>query len=79
MRTFRNLSYVLLILTTFSFVMIIPFSQARLDNAGTITMVGVFVAVFAVSLVAFIATLMLYFQSKNTAVTTLKRRGGRIS
>ena len=78
MRTFRNLTYVLLILTTFSFAMIIPFSMAKFDNATTITIVGVFVAVFAVSLVAFIASLMMYFQSKNTAVTTLKRRGGRI-
>ena len=76
MSTFRNLSYALLFLSVLSLVMIIPFSQAAF-NMATFTFIGVFVAVFAVSLVALIASLTMYFHSKNTAITVLKRRGGR--
>ncbi len=77
MRTFRNLTYVLFFLTIFSFIMLFPFSKANF-NSISMTFLGVFVAVFAVSLVAFTVSLMMYFHTKNIAVTTLKRRGGRI-
>ena len=77
MSTFRNLSYALLFLSVLSFVMILPFSQAS-ASMKTFTFMGVFVAVFAVSLVALIASLTMYFHSKNTAITVLKRRGGRV-
>ena len=77
MSTFRNLSYALLFLSVLSFVMILPFSQAS-ASMTTFTFMGVFVAVFAVSLVALIASLTMYFHSKNTAITVLKRRGGRV-
>lgn len=77
MSTFRNLSYALLFLSVLSLAMIFPFSQATF-NMATFTFIGVFVAVFAVSLVALIASLTMYFHSKNTAITVLKRRGGRV-
>ena len=76
MSTFRNLSYALLFLSVLSLVMILPFSHAS-ASMTTFAFIGVFVAVFAVSLVALIASLTLYFHSKNTAITVLKRRGGR--
>ena len=76
MSTFRNLSYALLFLSVLSLAMIFPFSRANY-NMTTFTFLGVFVAVFAVSLVALIASLPMYFHSKNTAITVLKRRGGR--
>ena len=76
MSTFRNLSYALLFLCVLSLAMIFPFSRAA-SNMATFTFIGVFVAVFAVSLVALIASLTMYFHSKNTAITVLKRRGGR--
>ncbi len=77
MSTFRNLSYALLFLCVLSLVMIFPFSRASYSMT-TFSWLGVFVAVFAVSLVALIASLTMYFHSKNTAITVLKRRGGRV-
>lgn len=77
MSTFRNLSYALLFLCVLSVVMIFPFSRASYSMT-TFSFLGVFVAVFAVSLVALIASLTMYFHSKNTAITVLKRRGGRV-
>lgn len=77
MSTFRNLSYALLFLSVLSLVMILPFSHAS-ASMTTFAFIGVFVAVFAVSLVALIASLTMYFHSKNTAITVLKRRGGRV-
>lgn len=77
MSTFRNLSYALLFLSLLSLAMIFPFSRANYSMT-TFSFLGVFVAVFAVSLVALIASLTMYFHSKNTAITVLKRRGGRV-
>lgn len=77
MSTFRNLSYALLFLSFMSLVMIFPFTQATYSMT-MFTFLGVFVAVFAVSLVALIASLIMYFHSKNTDITVLKRRGGRV-
>ncbi len=77
MSTFRNLSYALLFLSVLSLAMILPFSHAS-ASMTTFAFIGVFVAVFAVSLVALIASLTMYFHSKNTAITVLKRRGGRV-
>ena len=77
MSTFRNLSYALLFLSILSLAMIFPFSRASYGMT-TFTCLGVFIAVFAVSLVALIASLTMYFHSKNTAITVLKRRGGRV-
>lgn len=77
MSTFRNLSYALFFLSLLSLAMIFPFSRATYSMT-TFTFLGVFVAVFAVSLVALIASLTMYFHSKNTAITVLKRRGGRV-
>ena len=77
MSTFRNLSYALLFLSILSLAMIFPFSRASYSMT-TFTCLGVFIAVFAVSLVALIASLTMYFHSKNTAITVLKRRGGRV-
>ncbi len=76
MSTFRNLSYALLLLSLLSLLMIFPFSQAQY-NMTTFSLMGIFIAVFAVSLVALIASLTMYFHSKNTAITVLKRRAGR--
>ena len=70
MSTFRNLSYALLFLSILSLAMIFPFSRATYSMT-TFTCLGVFVAVFAVSLVALIASLTMYFHSKNTAITVL--------
>ena len=77
MSTFRNLSYALFFLSLLSLAMIFPFSRATYGMT-TFTFLGVFVAVFSVSLVALIASLTMYFHSKNTAITVLKRRGGRV-
>lgn len=77
MSTFRNLSYALFFLCLLSLAMIFPFSRATYGMT-TFTLLGVIVAVFSVSLVALIASLTMYFHSKNTAITVLKRRGGRV-
>jgi hypothetical protein len=77
MKTFRNLSYALLFLTVISLIMLVPFTQANF-NMTVITLLGVFIAVFAISLVAFITSLFMYFQNKTNSVIMLKRRAGRI-
>lgn len=41
-------------------------------------MLNVNIAVFAVALVAFIVSFIMYFHSKNVAITVLKRRGSRV-
>ena len=60
MSTFRNLSYALFFLSLLSLAMIFPFSRATYGMT-TFTFLGVFVAVFSVSLVALIASLTMYF------------------
>ena len=77
MRTFRNLSYALLLLTIFSLILIFPFTQAT-SSMTVFTLLGVFIAVFAVSLVALIASLLMYFNSKTNNIIVLKRRGARV-
>ena len=61
----------------FSLVMIVPFTKASM-NMGSLTFLGVLIAVFAVSLVALTASMMMYFHDKDSEVTVLKRRGTRV-
>ena len=77
MRMYRNLAYALLFLAVFSLLLIIPFLHASLSMVS-FTWMGIFIAVFAVSLVAFLASLTMYFSSKNANITVLKRRAGRV-
>lgn len=77
MSTFRNLSYALFFLFLLSFTLIFPLSRANYSMT-TFSFLGVVVAVIAVSLVALIASLTMYFHSKNTAITVLKRRASRV-
>lgn len=77
MRTFRNLSYALLFLAVICLACLIAFTQAQ-ESMVTFTLLGVFVAMFSMSVVAFLASLLLYFNAKNNNVVVLKRRGGRI-
>ncbi len=76
MRTYRNLTYALFFLSIFSLCLILPFSYAVQSNFSTICM-NIFIAVFSVSLVAFLASLTMYFSAKSNNITVLKRRGGR--
>ena len=77
MRTYRNLCYALLLISFLSLCLILPFTQSQLTMLA-LTLLGIFIAVFAVSLVALIAALTLYFSSKSGDITVLKRRGGRV-
>lgn len=77
MRTFRNLAYALLFLASICFFCLISFSQAH-ESMLVFTLVGVFVAMFAMSVVAFLAALLMYFNSKNNSVAMLKRRAARV-
>jgi predicted permease len=76
MRTFRNLSYALLFLAIICLGCLVAFSQAQ-ESMLAFTLLGVFVAMFAMSVVAFLASLLMYFNSKNSNVTVLKRRAAR--
>jgi len=76
MRIFRNLSYALLFLSLLSVIFLLPFSHASYSMA-TFMWLGIFIAFFAVSTVAFLASLTMYFSSKNNSITVLKRRGAR--
>ena len=64
MRTFRNLSYALVFLATICFFCLISFSQAH-ESMLVFTLLGVFVAMFAMSVIAFLASLLMYFNSKS--------------
>jgi hypothetical protein len=75
MRTFRNLAYAFLSLTLLAVAMILAL-RGNADSAPIVHNAGI--AVFAAALVAFIASLIMYFHSKNSTVAVLKRRGGRI-
>ena len=77
MRTFRNLSYALLFLAIICLCCLVAFSQAQ-ESMLAFTLLGVFVAMFAMSVVAFLASLLMYFNSKNSNVTVLKRRAARV-
>lgn len=77
MRTFRNLSYALLFLAVICLFCLVAFSQAK-ESMLVFTLLGVFVAMFAMSVVAFMASLLMYFHSKNSNVTVLKRRAARV-
>ncbi len=77
MRMYRNLALALLFLSLLSFLLILPFMNASLVMAS-LTWIGIFIAVFAVSLVAFLASLTMYFSVKNSNITVLKRRAGRV-
>ena len=77
MRTFRNLSYALLFLAIICLFCLVAFSQAQ-ESMLAFTLLGVFVAMFAMSVVAFMTSLLMYFHSKNHNVTVLKRRAARV-
>ena len=77
MRTFRNLSYALLFLAVICLFCLVAFTQAQ-ESMLVFTLLGVFVAMFAMSIVAFMASLLMYFHSKNSNVTVLKRRAARV-
>ena len=77
MRTFRNLSYALVFLATICFFCLISFSQAH-ESMLVFTLLGVFVAMFAMSVIAFLASLLMYFNFKSNNVAMLKRRAARV-
>ena len=77
MRTFRNLSYALIFLATICLFCLISFSQAR-ESMLVFTLLGVFVAMFAMSVVALLASMLMYFYTKSSNVTVLKRRAARV-
>ena len=77
MRTFRNLSYALIFLATICLFCLISFSQAH-ESMLVFTLLGVFVAMFAMSVVALLASLLMYFYTKSSNVTVLKRRAARV-
>lgn len=78
MRTFRNLSYVLLFLSIFCLLFLVAFSQAQQESILLFTMLGVSIGMFSMSTVALIGSLLMYFYSKNNNVTVLKRRAARV-
>ena len=77
MRTFRNLSYALIFLATICLFCLISFSQAH-ESMLVFTLLGVFVAMFAMSVVALLASMLMYFYTKSSNVTVLKRRAARV-
>ena len=77
MRTFRNLAYALLFLALICLGCLVSFSQAT-ESMLVFTLLGVFVAMFSMSVVAFLASLLMYFNSKNNNVAMLKRRAARV-
>lgn len=76
MKTFRDLTYALTVLCITSVVFVIMLSHAR-DGSVWSVVLSVNTAVFSVSLVALIASFVMYFHSKNLMILVLKRRGGR--
>ena len=77
MRTFRNLSYGLIFLAIVCLFCLISFSQAH-ESMLVFTLLGVFVAMFAMSVVALLASMLMYFYTKSSNVTVLKRRAARV-
>lgn len=77
MKTYRNLTYALAVLALFSLAMIVFFSIEQLGGPYP-AVLNVNIAVFAVALVALIVAFIMYFHSKNIAITVLKRRGSRV-
>ena len=77
MRTFRNLSYGLIFLAIICLFCLISFSQAH-ESMLVFTLLGVFVAMFAMSVIAFLASLLMYFNFKSNNVAMLKRRAARV-
>ena len=70
MRTFRNLSYGLIFLAIICLFCLISFSQAH-ESMLVFTLLGVFVAMFAMSVVALLASMLMYFYTKSNNVTVL--------
>lgn len=77
MKTYRNLTYALGLLALCALVLIVFFSLEHLGGPSP-AVLNVTIAVFAVALVAFIISFIMYFHSKNVAITVLKRRGSRV-
>ena len=77
MKTYRNLTCALAVLTLCSLALIVFFSVEHLGGPSP-AVLNVNIAVFAVALVAFIVSFIIYFHSKNVAITVLKRRGSRV-
>ena len=75
MKTFRNLAYVFFLLTLLALGIIIALRDGA-ENSPVIRATGI--AIFAAGLVAAVASLVMYFHSKNATITVLKRRGGRV-
>lgn len=77
MKTYRNLTYALALLSLCSLSLIVFFSLEHLGGPSP-AVLNVNIAVFAVALVALIVSFIMYFHSKNVAITVLKRRGSRV-
>lgn len=77
MKTYRNLSCALAVLTLCALALTIFFSVEDLGGPAP-AVLSAAIAVFAVALVAFIVFFILYFHAKNVAITVLKRRGSRV-
>lgn len=77
MKTYRNLTYALTVLTLLALAIIVVFSMEHLGGPSP-AVLNVTIAVFAVALVALIVSFIMYFHSKNVAITVLKRRGSRV-
>ena len=66
MKTYRNLTCALAVLTLCSLALIVFFSVEHLGGPSP-AVLNVNIAVFAVALVAFIVSFIMYFHSKNVA------------
>lgn len=76
MKTFRNLTYALMVLCVCALALVVLFSMPG-ESLMIPALLNVNSAVFAVALVALIAAFIMYFHSKNLLIIVLKRRGGR--
>lgn len=77
MKTYRNFTYALAVLALFSLALLVFSSEESLGRA-TPAMLNVSSCIFAVALVSLIASIIMFFHSKNLTITVLKRRGSRV-
>lgn len=77
MKTYRNLTYALLVLTAISLGVVVTLSVEGLGRLP-MALYNLSVSVASVAIVVLIVSLFMFFHSRNLEIVVLKRRGSRV-
>lgn len=79
MKSYRNLTTVLILICCLTLGLTVFLSENTFTDAPFLpALLNISVAIFSISMVALAISIVMYFNTKNTLIATLKRRAGRV-